>query len=81
MEDSNISNQLILFFASAIIFKCFKLTSRSSSKNSDAAPIHHIIDLFNPNLPIEKASTPPAVWYTSVDIANLENEAVFKRFK
>ena len=81
MEDSNISNQLILFFACAIIFKNYKLTNKSLSKDSDAAHLDHIIDLFNPNLPIEKASTPPAVWYTSVDIANLENEAVFKRFK
>jgi len=34
---------------------------------------------FDPDMPIERASTPPASWYTSPELARLENSVVFSQ--
>jgi choline monooxygenase len=36
-----------------------------------------LLDLYNPNQPLEKASTIPSPWYFDTGVAELENEAVF----
>jgi choline monooxygenase len=44
---------------------------------SDAA--RHELERFDPAIPIERAHTPPASWYTSPELFELEREAVFGR--
>jgi choline monooxygenase len=42
-------------------------------------PIRAEISRFDPALPIERASTPPASWYTRPEFLELERERVFRR--
>jgi len=45
----------------------------------EAQALRAEIERFDPGIPIEKAWTPPAAWYTSRDVAELERRAVFAR--
>jgi len=40
-------------------------------------PLHDLIDAYRPDLPLERASTPPAVWYTDPRFLELELETTF----
>ena len=42
-----------------------------------AVSIRKIIEDYNPNLPLDKASTPPAAWYSDARILELEQRTVF----
>jgi choline monooxygenase len=39
--------------------------------------VHTLLDLYNPNNPLEQASTIPSLWYFNKSLAELENSAVF----
>jgi choline monooxygenase len=39
--------------------------------------VRSLLDLYNPNNPLEQASTIPSPWYFDTGVAELENEAVF----
>ena len=39
--------------------------------------VRSLLDLYNPNNPLEQASTIPSPWYFDAGIADLENSAVF----
>ena len=41
--------------------------------------IHSLIQKFNPELPIEEATMPPASWYADRDLYHLERENIFKK--
>ncbi len=41
--------------------------------------VRTLLDLYNPNNPLEQASTIPSPWYFDEEIAELENSAVFGR--
>src|ERR1700760_3287140 len=40
-------------------------------------PLSEVLDLYNPDLPLEEASTIPALWYCDGRIEALERERVF----
>ena len=41
------------------------------------ASIKNIIENYNPNVPLDEASTPPAAWYSDARIFELEHRTVF----
>jgi choline monooxygenase len=55
------------------------LAARFNDKSSKrmAVSIRKIIEDYNPNLPLDEASTPPASWYRDARILALEQRAVF----
>ena len=40
-------------------------------------PLNEIIDQYDPNLPLDRASTIPSSWYTNKDFYELELKTVF----
>jgi len=42
-------------------------------------PVSELVRRYDPSLPLEQASTPPAAWYTDPRIAALERDTVFAR--
>jgi choline monooxygenase len=42
-------------------------------------PLRHIIAAYDPDLPLERASTIPASWYTDPGVFDLERRTVFTR--
>lgn len=41
--------------------------------------IREIIQSYDPNAPLEKASTIPSSWYVNPELANLEQQTVFSK--
>ncbi|PNX56949.1 choline monooxygenase chloroplastic-like, partial [Trifolium pratense] len=50
-----------------------------SLNNSDHVVSQKLAEHFNPNIPIEKAVTPPSSWYTHRSFFHLELDRVFYR--
>ncbi|CAM8936067.1 unnamed protein product [Rhodiola kirilowii] len=67
---------------------CFNSPSSSSSSSSSssieneeavAADLRSLVDDFDPNIPIQSATTPPSSWYTNPSFLSLEISRVFYR--
>jgi hypothetical protein len=56
-----------------------RISGVSAPTVSGPRPLRCMVDAFDPTIPLEEASTPPALWYTDPSFLSLELQRVFFR--